>query len=156
MAAFFYYASFPNSRIKPRPSTTKAVTEQITIADYSLPYTKIVTEDPNRTYMLLENFSSTTAFWYVYANDITVNPSVVPTFGSTGEMRFFTGTNTLYQKQDDGTNTNWVAVNIEDVGEKVLALQTASLDSPQDVYAAADSAVPVVPDVIVGIDKGAG
>lgn len=154
MAAFFYYASFPNSRIKPRPSTSRAETAQVSIDEYGSPYTKIVEQDTSRTYMLLQNFDSSLGFFYVYANDIAVNPSVVATFGATGEMRFFTGTNTLYQKQDDGVNTNWLAVNIEDVGERVSPLQTASLDSPQDVYAAVDSAVPAT--TIVGIDKGVG
>lgn len=156
MAAFFLYASFPNSRIKPRPSTTIAKTVQIQVADYSQNYTKVAGEDLNRTYVILRNFSTSTSIFYVYANDTTVNPSVTATYGVTGQMLFFTTSNTLYQKQDDGTNTNWVAVNIEDVGEQIGALQSGTLDSPQSIYVAANSNAPVVPDVIVGIDLGSG
>lgn len=156
MAAFFWYASFPNSRIKPRPSTSNAITYQVALVDYTLPLTRIIVADANRTYMMAENFSSSTALWYIYALASIVNPSVTPAFGVIGQLIYFTPTNTLYQKQDDGTSINWTAVNIEDVGEKIPPLQTASLESPQDVYAAADSAAPVVPAVIVGLDIGTG
>ena len=105
---------------------------------------------------MAENFSGSTAIWYIYAMASLVNPSITPTFGVIGQLVYFTPTNTLYQKQDDGITSNWVAVAIEDVGEKIPPLQTASLESPQDVYAAADSAVPVVPAVIVGLDIGTG
>jgi len=153
MAAFFYYASFPNSRIKPRPSTTRAQTEQVSINDIATPpYVKVVAADLARTYMLLENFDAQRSFYYVYTNDIAVNPTLVATFGVTGEMRFFTGTGTLFQKQDEGTTVNWLAVAIEDVGEKVLPLQTASLDAPQDVRAAVEAGAAI----IVGVDKGVG
>lgn len=152
MAAFFRYASFPNSRIKPRPSTTAAFTNQVTITNLvTSPFVRVVAADLNRTYMLLENFSSSVAFFYVYASASAINPSVVATFGVTGQMILFTGANQLYQKTDDGTNTHWSAVAIEDVGEKVLPLQVASLDSPQAVYAAAETG-----SLVVGIDKGVG
>ena len=151
---FFWYASFPNSRIKPRPSTTKAVTVQITLADYTQPITEIVAADPNRTYVLVENFSDSVGVWYVYAETVLVDPTSVATFGSIDQLVKFG--NQLYQKQDDGTTTNWITVNIEDVGEFISPRQTANLDSPGTIWAAADSNVPVVPAVEVGIDRGSG
>ena len=153
-AGFFYYASFPNSRIKPRPATSNAVTYQTVIAEYTLPLTKIISADLNRTYMLIENLSLTTGLWYVYAAASLINPSVVATIGVPKDLIYF-GTQ-LYQKQDQGVTTNWIPVSIQNVGEFVAASQTASLDSPQDVWAAANSAGPVIPAVKVGIDLGTG
>lgn len=154
--AFFLYASFPNSRNKPRPATTSAITYQVPLVDYSLPLTLTATATSNRTYIILKNLDLVNNFWYVYARTSAINPSVVSTFGVIDDLIYFTGTNTLYQKQDIGNSTNWVAVLIQDVGERVEPLQSASLDSPQDIYCATDSAVPVVPAVIVGVDQGTG
>ena len=154
--AFFLYASFPNSRIKPRSSTTNAFTYQVPLVDYTQPPTLVATATPNRTYIILKNLDLVNNFWYTYATTSAVNPSVVPTFGVTDDIIFYTGTGTLYQKQDDGTTTNWIPVNIQDVGERVEPLQSASLESPQDIYCSTDAAAPVVPAVLVGVDQGTG
>ena len=156
MAAFFWYASFPNSRIKPRPSTSRAETYQVQIADTTQPLTKIVDVDLNRTYVIVKNLSLSTSLWYIYAAETVVDPSVVATFGSTEQLLYQVSTNTLFEKQDEGTTINWVPVNIEDVGESIQPLQSASLESPENYWAAADSAVAVIPAVKVGIDKGSG
>lgn len=156
MAAFFLYASFPNSRNKPRPATTSAITYQVTLADFTQPLTLVATATSNRTYIILKNLDLVNNFWYVYARTLAVNPSIVPTFGVVGDLVYFTGANALYQKQDVGTTTNWNLVLIQDVGERVEPLQSASLDSPQDIYCATDSAAPVVPAVEVGVDQGTG
>jgi hypothetical protein len=154
--AFFLYASFPNSRNKPRPATTNAFTYQVSILDYTQPLTLVAVATSNRTYILLKNLDPTYNFWYTYATTSAINPSVVARFGVVDALVYFTGTNTLYQKQDIGVTTNWVAVNIQDIGERVEPFQTASLDSPQDIYCATDSAIPVVPAVLVGVDQGTG
>lgn len=153
--AFFLYASFPNSRIKPRPATQSANTYQVQLSDYTLTPTLVAGPNQNRTYILLKNLSPSTAFWYVYAQVVLVNPSVVPTLGVAKQTVNFGGV--LYQKQDQGLTTNWSLVAIEDVGESVDPLQTASLDQLSDpIYAAANSAVPVVPAVLIGVDEGRG
>lgn len=154
MAAFFYYASFPNSRVKPRPSTTQAITYQVPIVDYTLAPTLVVVADANRTYMLLENLSLTTGCWYIYAREVLADPTATATAGSTGQMVIFGGV--IYQKNDDGITTDWTIVAIEDVGEFIGAQQTAELDSPESVYVSADSNVAVVPAVVIGVDRGAG
>lgn len=154
--AYFLYASFPNSRVKNRPATQSSITYQVSILDYTQPLTRVATATPNRTYIIVKNLDYSTNLWYVYADTSADDPTVVPTFGNIDDLIFFTGTNTLYQKTDIGVNTNWVAVNIQDVGERIEPLQMASLESPQDIYCAADSNVPVVPQVVVGIDQGIG
>lgn len=152
---FFLYASFPNSRVKPRPSTQSANTYQVALVDQTQPLTLIAPPNPNRTYILLKNLSQTTALWYVYLTPVLVDPTIVATNGVQYELVLFGGQ--LYQKQDDGVTTNWVAVNVEDVAESVDPLQTASLDEVASyLYAAAASAAPVVPQVLAGIDEGRG
>ena len=156
MSAFFRYASFPNSRIKPRPATSQGLTSQVPILEYTQPLTEVTEPNANRTYIIFENFSSSTALWYTYALTLAVNPSVVPTFGVDDAKAYDSVGNQLYRKNGSGLDTNWVPVNIQDVGEKILPLQTATLESQESIYAAADSAVPVVPQVVIGLDEGVG
>lgn len=153
----FSYASFPNSRIKPRPSTNEANTYQVGVLDYTQPLTEVAPPNLDRTYIILKNLSQTTSFWYVYATQIIVDPTLVATNGVINQIVINTLSGFLYQKQDDGVTTNWVQVNIQDVGESVDALQAASLEVIGDyIYAAANSAVPVVPQVLIGVDEGRG
>jgi len=156
MGVFFLYASFPNSRNKPRPATTSAFTYQVPLKDYTQPLTLIANQTSNRTYIIVKNLDLANNLWYVYATTQNTNPSVVPTFGVVDQLVYDTSTTTLYQKQDVGNNTNWLPVLIQNVGERIEPLQSASLESPQDIYAATDSAIPVVPAVIAGIDEGTG
>lgn len=154
---FFLYASFPNSRVKPRAATQSANTYQVQIADVAQPLTQIAIPNANRTYILLKNLSTTTSLWYIYATLTVVDPSVTATLGVPNQLLYFVATNTIYQKQDDGVTTNWVVVTIDQVGESIDQLQTASLDQINDyIFAAAASNVPVVPPVLVGVDEGRG
>lgn len=154
---FFLYASFPNSRVKPRAATQSANTYQVQIADVTQPLTQIAIPNANRTYILLKNLSTTTSLWYIYATLTVVDPSVTATLGVPNQLLYFVATNTIYQKQDDGVTTNWVVVTIDQVGESIDQLQTASLDQINDyIFAAAASNVPVVPPVLVGVDEGRG
>jgi hypothetical protein len=154
---FFLYASFPNSRVKPRPSTQSANTYQVSILDQTQPLTLIAAPNANRTYIILKNLSNTTALWYVYASQTAINPTLVATLGVPNQLLYNPGTNTLYQKQDSGTTTNWLIVTIQQVGESIDQLQSATLDQLNDyIYAAAASALPVVPPVVIGVDEGRG
>ncbi|MCE5317781.1 MAG: hypothetical protein LLG04_10570, partial [Parachlamydia sp.] len=105
----------------------------------------------------LKNLSLTNAIWYVYATQTTINPSAVATDGVPNQILYNTGTNTLYQKQDFGISTNWNVVTIDQVGESIDQLQTASLDQINDyIYAAVNSSVPVLPAALIGVDEGRG
>ena len=154
---YFLYASFPNSRVKPRAATQSANTYQIQLSDTTQPLTQVATPNANRTYIMLKNLSTSTSLWYVYATNTIIDPSVVPTLGVTNQILYNTITNTLYQKQDEGETTNWTTTTIDLVGESIDPLQTASLDQINDyIYASAASAVPVAPAVLVGVDEGRG
>lgn len=151
--AFFLYASFPNSRIKPRPATTIATTYQ-TLADViGNNLVLAAAASLNRTYVMIKNFSSTVQLFYLYAVTLAVDPSVVPTIGLTDELLYNPTSNTLYQKQDDGITNNWLVVLPQNVGDIVDAGENASLESPQDLYVMANS---LVTQVTVGIDLGLG
>lgn len=154
--AFFLYASFPNSQNRNRPGTRNAVTYQKTIFDYNQPLTLVASENTRRIYIILRNLSSTNSFWYVYARPVTDDPSVVPTFGLYDDCVYLTSTNTLYKHNSEGLDTNWEATDIEFVGERVEALQSAVLESPEHIYCAIDSAVPVVGNLTIGVDEGYG
>lgn len=152
---YFLYASFPNSRIKPRPATQNASTFQVPILDYSQPPSLVIGPNANRTYIILKNLSQTTALWYTYADTVLVNPTLVPTLGVTDALVIFGGQ--LYQKQDEGLTINWFAVSIRNVGESIDPLQSATLDAISgNIYASANSAAPVVPQVLIGVDEGRG
>ena len=154
---YFLYASFPNSRVKPRAATQSANTYQIQLSDVTQPLTQIAVPNANRTYIMLKNLSTSTSLWYVYANIVHVNPSLVPTLGVPMQILYNPATNELWQKQDDGETTNWLLVTIDLVGESIDPLQTASLDQINDfIYASAASNVPVAPAVLVGVDEGRG
>jgi len=156
MSAFFYYASFPNSRNAQRSATKQASTYQKELFDYTLPLTRIADASLNRTYVTLENFSQANSIFYLYADTINVDPTVTPTFGVTTALIYNDVSNTVYQKQDDGLNTNWLVIAPEDVAELIFPGASATLDALQDVYAFVNSAIPIVPSVFVGIDAGRG
>jgi len=69
-------ASFPNSRIKPRPATTSSDTFSITVP--TAVATLIAAANPNRTVLTIRNTSPTDAY-YGYDAGITVAPG--PTSG---------------------------------------------------------------------------
>lgn len=73
-----FLASFPNSRIKPRPARTTGDTDIVEIPNNVT--TKILDADPNRVNALLRNLSSNFPIYYGYDN--SVNSSV----GETGGM----------------------------------------------------------------------
>jgi hypothetical protein len=150
-------ASFPNSRIKPRPSTQAANTYQVTLDHLGNPITKIAFANLNRTYIALENLSQLVGMWYVYVTEITFNPSLIALNGVPEQLAYDTVTQTLYQKQDVGVTTNWVVVLIQNVGEFISPLQTASLESLEPIYGAYNSTPPVGPPTpSVGVDEGRG
>lgn len=154
---YFLYASFPNSRVKPRAATQSANTYQVQLSDLTQPLVQVAVPNPNRTYIILKNLSSSTPLWYVYVSLTLVDPSAVPTLGVKNQVLYLQATNTLYQKQDEGTTTNWSVVTIDQVGESIDQLQSASLDQINDyIFAAANSNVPVVPPVLIGVDEGRG
>lgn len=149
---YFLYASFPNSRVKPRPSTQNSVTYRTALA-VAPALTLVSPPNPNRTYIMLKNLSSEVSLVYVYATVVLVNPSVVATLGVTKQCVIFGGQ--LYQKQDEGETTNWNPVNIQDVGETIDQLQTASLDEIADSIYMAYTGAPLNP-VLVAVDEGRG
>ena len=153
--AFFLYASFPNSRIKPRPSTQQANTYQVTLADSASPLTLVAPPNANRTYIILKNLSTEVPVLYCYATVTVTNPSLVATNGVPNQLLLFGSQ--LYQKQDPGVTTNWVAVNVTTVGESIDQLQSASLDQINDgIYMAYDATLTPANPVLVGIDEGRG
>jgi hypothetical protein len=72
----FQLASFPNSRIKPRPATSQATTIQVTIPSGGLTATLVAAADPNRTYANLRNFSGADMY-YGYANTINASTGML-------------------------------------------------------------------------------
>lgn len=68
-------ASFPNSRIKPRPATAQSATDIITIPSGIA--TLIAPANVNRTELLLRNLSNNVDLYYGYNNSVdgTVGPS---------------------------------------------------------------------------------
>ena len=67
--AFFLYASFPNSRIKPRPATSQASTNSVSVASGAT--TLIKAANPNRTYIELRNIDPATTVFYGYVTPLT-------------------------------------------------------------------------------------
>lgn len=154
---YFLYASFPNSRVKPRAATQSANTYQVQLSDQTQPLTQVAVPNANRTYILLKNLSTSASLWYIYATNTLINPSAVATLGVTKQLLYNPISNEIWQKQDEGETTNWTLVTIDQVGESIDPLQTASLDQINDyIYAAAASVVPVVPAVLLGVDEGRG
>lgn len=157
--AFFLYASFPNSRQRNRPPTRQANTYQVTVANLGEPLTKVASANLNRTYIILKNINESFDFWYIYAQDINYNPTSVPTFGVKDQLLYRSSLNLLYQKQSDGTGTDWLLVLIQDVGERVEPFQAASLESLEDIWVSANTVSPIIlpsVPVIVDIDEGRG
>lgn len=150
----FEYASFPNSRNRNRAPTIQANTYQVQVAEIGQPLTLVGPANINRTYIVLENFSLEVEMFYLYASTQNINPSAVATFGVPNQLIYNNVTNTLYQKQDTGTSTNWIVVQPEDVGEKILQAQVATLESLEDVYVLANTVA--AGTYIVGIDEGRG
>lgn len=157
MGINFKYASFPNSRLKNRNPTVQAVTDQIEVFDYTQPATLISSASLNRTYLLIESLTDIEEVLYFYATTSIIDPTLVPTFGVARDLYYNAGADILYQKQDDGTNTNWIIVQKQDVGQKIFQIQTAGLESLQDIYAFYNSGVvsPAAP-ILVGVDEGRG
>lgn len=150
---FFYYASFPNSRNKLRSPTVNANTYHVTVADNTSPLTLVAPSNLNRTYIILTNSSDAITMRYLYASVTVVDPSAIATFGVTDQLLYNPNINTLYQKQDDGTNMHWVIVAATDVAEYVLPFQSASLETLGDIYAFADDPAS---GLVIAVDEGRG
>lgn len=152
--AFFLYASFPNSRNKARSATRNANTNEIVVSNNAQPLVRVLPANENRTYMIITNTSDSITLRYIYPITAPgVNPSATATFGVTDQLLYDTTGNILYQKQDNGVNTNWVVVSPSDVAEVILPLQSASLESLGDIYAFADDGVS---SITVAYDEGRG
>ncbi len=152
--AGFLYASFPNSRQKNRAPTVNANTYLKVVTNQTDPLVRVALENVNRTYIILTNTDSSLTMRYLYPITAPgVDPTVTATFGVKNQTLYDTTGNLLYQKQDNGTNTNWVLVAPVDVAEYVLPLQSASLDSLGDIYCFSDDAVT---SLTVGVDEGRG
>ena len=157
---YFLYASFPNSRIKPRPSTVNAITRQVDVTsqnDAAPELTLVQAANLNRTYIILQNLDQTFDAFYFYASTQVIDPSVVATFGVIDQKIWNPVSKILYNKTDDGTTTNWVAVlpaNLTDVGEKIGSYQSATLESLGDIYAIGTQAA--LAFLTLGIDQGRG
>jgi hypothetical protein len=151
--AFFRYASFPNSRNKSRSPTVNATTFHVAVSFTGQPLTLVSPANLNRTYILLNNTSETLNMRYLYATTAITNPMSVARFGVTFDLLYNPDTATLYQKQDDGLNTNWVVVQPIDVSEEVLPLQNANLESLQDIYAFSDDGAT---GLTIFVDEGRG
>lgn len=61
-------ASFPNSRIKPRPATSQSTTTIVSIPTGTV--TLVRSEDPNNTQVVLRNLSNSDLIFYGYVNTI--------------------------------------------------------------------------------------
>lgn len=153
MSAFFYYASFPNSRNKNRSATVNANTYEKAVLNRTAPLTLVSPANLNRTYILLTNTDDELTMRYLYAGSITNNPSAVPTFGVVNQLLYNINTHVLYQKQDNGTNTHWNVVLPQNVAEFVLPFQTASLESLGDIYAFSDDDTD---GLSIAVDEGRG
>lgn len=105
-------ASFPNSRVKPRPVRTTGDTQIIQVLASST--TQILAANPNRVDVLVRNLDSTNSIYYGY--DASIDGSV----GPNGGFRLDAGQTV---KIDDPRaififNGNAVAINIDiDEGE---------------------------------------
>lgn len=150
--AFFLYASFPNSRGRPRDPTISANTFQIALNATGGALVKIGDTNLNRTYLTIENLSAVTSVHYLYAKTIAFDPTVVPLIGVINELAYNVGTATLYQKQDDGITTNWVVVLAANVAETIFPEQVAQLNALGEIWGVSAGAV----GVTVGIDEGRG
>lgn len=152
--AFFLYASFPNSRNKARNATVNANTYLVTVGPTTAPITLIAAANENRTYIILSNTSNSLNLRYLYPVTLPgVNPTVTPTFGVLHQTLYDPTGNLLYQKQDDGRNTNWLLVTPSQVAEVVLPFQNASLETLGDIYAFTDDPAA---SIIVAVDEGRG
>ena len=66
-------ASFPNSRIKPRPARTTGDTQILTLVGGGV-VTTVAVANPNRVNLLLRNLSTTDSIYYGYDNTIDGSP----------------------------------------------------------------------------------
>lgn len=157
---YFEYASFPNSRNKNRAPTTKAITYQKSITsqnDAAPELTLIALANLNRTYVILENLDPSYDTYYFYVTTQVVDPTVVATFGVKNQKIWNPTSKILYNKNDDGTNTNWTAIlpaNLTTQGEKINPFQAATLESLEDVYAIGTQ--PLATPLLIGVDEGRG
>lgn len=152
--AAFQYASFPNSRSRNRSPTIQANTVQKTVNEYALPMTLLSPANLNRTYLNVENTDDQLTVMYVYANPTVIDPTAVPTNGVPNQLLYNVGADILYQKQDEGTTTNWVVVTKQSVGRKLFPYQNATLDALQNIYGFVDSAVAA--SAVLDLDEGRG
>lgn len=151
--AFFLFASFPNSRNKSRSPTVNAVTYQLTTGLVAAPLTLASPANANRTYIILSNFSEEVNLLYVYAELTTINPAAISTFGVKDQLLYNQGSNILYQKQSTGDGVDWNIVLVQNVAERVLPFQNATLESLGSIYVTSED---VATTVLVGVDEGRG
>lgn len=143
--AYFLYASFPNSRIKTRPATTQALQNHYLIVNQSAPgLTLVVPQNPNFASLTIQNLSATVSAWYLASDETPQDPTVVAQQGNPGDYVVYVNDLTyplpsiLYQKQDTGVTTNWLAVNINTHGQLILPQEIVPIDTPQFIWMAAN------------------
>lgn len=152
---YFLYASFPNSRQKNRNPTTQAKTDQFFANRLDQPLTLASPANLNRTYCILKNLGEDFNFYYIYAQEINYDPSIIPLFGVVEQTVYNSTTNKIYQKQSDGLGTDWLIVTINTIGERVEPFQSANLDSLENIWVASDCLSPDQP-TFIGKDEGRG
>lgn len=152
---YFLYASFPNSRQRNRAPTVQAKTYQFEANRLDEPLSLASPANLNRTYLILKNLGEDYDFYYIYAQVVAFDPSVIGLFGVVNQTVYDPVNNIIYQKQSDGFGTDWNIVLIQDVGERVEPFQSANLDALENVWVATNSTSPL-PKTIIGVDEGRG
>ena len=103
-------ASFPNSRIKPRPATSSRDTSifEVPLNTVSL----VAAENLNRTDLLIKNLDSSLSLWYGY--DASINDNI----GGDGAVRLEAGESVsidvggdIYVFNPDGANSVNVSID---------------------------------------------
>lgn len=98
----FFLASFPNSRIKPRPPRSTGTA--VIVAVPTGVATQILPSDANRTDLIVRNLDSVNTIWYGYSNTvdgITVGFPLKP-----GEAQNVDGPQALFIYQNSGAPIN--------------------------------------------------
>jgi len=153
--AYFLYASFPNSRQRNRAPTVQAKTDQFLANRLDESLTLASPANLNRTYCILKNLGEDYDFFYIYAQIVVSDPSILGLFGVVEQTVYNPNTNTIYQKQSDGFGTDWNVVLVQDVGERVEPFQSANLDSLENIWVATNSVSPQ-DKTNIGKDEGRG
>jgi len=154
--SYFLYASFPNSRQKNRNPTVQAKTDQFyanTLDAAALTLASPANLD--RTYCILKNLGEDFNFFYIYADLINFDPTIIPTFGVPEQAIYNLSTNKIYQKLTEGIGTDWVIKTIDQIGEQVEPFQSANLDSLENIWVATSAVSPSNP-TLIGKDEGRG